>query len=620
MASGKMMRVSSILEAGLQNHCGIKGLLHLWWRAYNGEYKPQNEEAEIHFAKAVMKVGGTRLAEIAHRALGLPSVTTLRRNKVVKPLLPSAGIPTVKEIEQNIDACLDPCPEPEDGVPRIVHQILMLDEIATEKRARYDDRTNMVVGICRQHGDKLPLELQTEDDLNILCAGLKEGKAHLAGEATVAALGILSSNPREYSARPILFSADCKAESSPEHARNILRPLVTAINNKSQRNNTTYRLICAASDGESRRGNAFVMEYMKRPLAPESPIFPLLSGLELMDFMVGDRDMTADKDAKHALKSLRRLMMRDAGIEVRGFRIKVAIVKEHLRQNGLTPRTINSWLNPNDTQDVFSAFSLLRAIWILPDPPPGSTPIFTRAREALKIFGKLTYYLLMPYICVDLDLDTQLTYLSAAAHLLIYLYVHDNARARFMPLQTFVNLMIMIENVFFCVAKTKVDIPEGKFWIMLLGTDRLEIFFGLIRTAIGTDANVDLLQLANRGSGLCEVAIIMALHPEWDRGPRLLTLPAVGEAGTELNSKVDHLNPVSWRGNIEVARVSPLTTWIKGRKLIEEFIPQSRAGFERMSRDPRFSILSPFGKSLVEKYDEENDMEEAYACTELEAE
>ncbi|KAF7369372.1 hypothetical protein MVEN_00265800 [Mycena venus] len=617
IASGEIMRVNQVLCAGYRNGAGTKGLLELCRRAARGEYKPLNDEREMFIGLTLLRVAGARVAEIGHRALGLPSVTTLRRNTVIRPLLPSAGRPLVKEIEYNIDACLDAYPDEDDGRPRIVHQTLIIDEMATERRGRYDDRTNKVVGVCRAHEHKVPLEVETEHDLNTLCAELKKGSAHLAGEATVAALGTLSANPRQYNARPILFSADCKNESGPEHAVNVLRPLITAINNKSKRGNTTYRLLCAASDGESRRGKAFVIEFMKRPLAPESPIFPLLSGLEFMNFLVGDDDMTADKDAKHALKCLRNLTMRDAGIKIRGFRITPAIIKEHLRANGLIERSINALQNPNDKQDVILAFSLLKALWDLPDAPPNSSPIFRRAREALKIFGKLGYFLIMPYVCVDLDLATQLTYLSAAAHLLLDLFAHDNARTSFMPVQTFVNLMIMIKNVFFCVAKTKVDIPDGKFWLILLGTDRLEVLFGLIRSAVGPDSNVDLLQLASRSSGLCEIAVIMALHPEWDRAPRRLKLPAIGEAGTVLDSKFDHLNPTSWKGNTDVRHVTPLTCWIRGRHLIEEFLPDSRDGFERLARRGG-DMLSPCGKPLVEIYDEE-DVDAAYASLELEA-
>ncbi|KAJ7793159.1 hypothetical protein B0H14DRAFT_3115044 [Mycena olivaceomarginata] len=534
----------------------------------------------MHLGLTLMRIGGGRVAEIAHRALGLPSTSTLRRNTAMRPLLPSAGRPWVKDIEENIQACLDSCPE-EDS-PSVVHQVLMLDEIAIERRSRYDDRTNKVVRVCRQHGYKVPLDLETEKDLEVLCEGLKSEKAHLAGEATVAALGVLTSNPRLYAARPILFSADCKKESGPDHAANVLRPLMTAINNKSKRGCTIYKTVSAASDGEGRRALAFVMEYMKCPLAPESPIYPLLSGCELMNFHVGDNDITPDKDTKHALKCLRNLTMRDAGIKVCGFRLTAAIIKVHLRQNNITDRAIHSLLNPRDRQHVSIAFSLLKAIWELPDAIPTSRPLFRRAREVLKIFGRLCYWLLTPYVCVDLDLSEQLTRLSAAAHLLMDLYANDNARKTFMPTQTFVNLMIMIKNVYFCVAKTKVDIPDGKFWLILLGTDRLEIF------------------------SVC-----------FDRAPRRIKLPTMGEAGEIISSKFDHLNPVSWKGNVEVRNVVPLTCWIRGRKLVEEFLPDTQDVFKHMAR--RGVDISPMGFSLVEIYDQE-DIDTAYRSSVLEAE
>ncbi|KAK7025613.1 hypothetical protein R3P38DRAFT_2778428 [Favolaschia claudopus] len=265
----------------------------------------------------------------------------------------------------------------------------------------------MVVGVCRQHGHKLPLELGTEDDLNVLCKGIKDGKAHLARE-------------------------------------------VWEIR--------TYRAVCFASDGEGRRGKALVMEFMNRELNPESPIHPLLSGLEFMNLLVGEDDITPDKDAKHVLKCLRNLTMRDAGIKTRGFSITLGLIKEHLRRDEFLDKTIRAFLNPRDRQDE------------LPDPPHDSRPSFSRGREALQIFGRLGYYLMMPYVNVDLDLSAQLTYLSAAAHLLMDLYAHDSARTDFMPAQTYVNIMMMIKNAYFCVAKTKVDIPEGKFLAHFAGT------------------------------------------------------------------------------------------------------------------------------------------------------
>jgi hypothetical protein len=66
-------------------------------------------------------------------------------------------------------------------------QVLMLDEIATERCACYDNRTHMVVGVCWEHANKVPLRLDTEDNLKMLVDGLKEHdgcppKAHLVAE------------------------------------------------------------------------------------------------------------------------------------------------------------------------------------------------------------------------------------------------------------------------------------------------------------------------------------------------------------------------------------------------------------------------------------------------------
>ncbi|KAF8177490.1 hypothetical protein K438DRAFT_2181594, partial [Mycena galopus ATCC 62051] len=177
--------------------------------------------------------------------------------------------------------------------------------------------------------------------------------------------------------------------------------------------------------------------------------------------------------------------------------------------------------------------------------------------------------------------------------------------------------MIMIKNVYFCVAKAKVDTPDGKFWLCLLGTDRLEIFFGLIRTAIGTDANIDLLQLASCGTHATEVQAILSLHPEWDHTPQRIKLPAVASTG-ELDSKVDHINPASCTGNLLVDDVNCLTSWRMGRRHAEEMIPGSAERFRLLSCNCAINILAPRGKLMVDNTQDDNEPD--YRCTQLEAE
>jgi len=53
--------------------------------------------------------------------------------------------------------------------------------------------------------------------------------------------------------------------------------------------------------------------------------------------------------------------------------------------------------------------------------------------------------------------------------------------------------------------------------------------------------NLDILQLALRITSTTEVSTILAKHPEWDRGPRQLCLPAVSKSLDELSKSLDHI-------------------------------------------------------------------------------
>ncbi|KAJ7454366.1 hypothetical protein B0H11DRAFT_2200685 [Mycena galericulata] len=328
-----------------------------------------------------------------------------------------------------------------------------------------------------------------------------------------------------------------------------------------------------------------------------------------MNLQVGPDDITPDKDYRHVIKTVRNLLMRKMGINLLGCLITPAVVKQHLRAAGLTKERINSLLNPNDRQHVALGYQLLNELWSLRDPLPSDSPGFSRARRALQTFGKLGYYLVMPYICVTLSLREQLTHLSAAAHLLLILFTGNRAGTSFMANQTFVNVMLMIKNAFFCVAKAKVDIPDSEFFLILLGTNREEKLFGLIRTAVGPDSNVDIYQLNGRASNLTEVSKILALRPDWDRGPKRLHLPAIINANSEVSKKSDHVSPASWVGDVHVSTVGPHGCWKGGRKIAEGLVSEGADILKNCAKIPSFDILSPFGKPLVDVPDHPNAFE-----------
>jgi len=121
---------------------------------------------------------------------------------------------------------------------------------------------------------------------------------------------------------------------------------------------------------------------------------------------------------------------------------------------------------------------MLKDIWTLPRKSTNTSPGTSAAREALWILGKLLFHLVFPYLCVDLPLSEQIEHLSGGAHLALGLF--KLAGKNFVPMNLLIDLMIMIKNIIFCVAKAKVDHPEGDFWIILLGTDCLKELFGIL--------------------------------------------------------------------------------------------------------------------------------------------
>ncbi len=129
------------------------------------------------------RLGGERLASIRHRALGLPAVNMLRRHTVISPLIVSPGQPTLKEVSENVKSSFGPTA----GVlkeKKVVHQILMFDEIKVEERPRWCARTNNILGICREHGSRVGLQFTAKEDVEVLLENVKSGSIHLAVEVS----------------------------------------------------------------------------------------------------------------------------------------------------------------------------------------------------------------------------------------------------------------------------------------------------------------------------------------------------------------------------------------------------------------------------------------------------
>ncbi|KAJ7336224.1 hypothetical protein DFH08DRAFT_813457 [Mycena albidolilacea] len=421
----------------------------------------------------------------------------------------------------------------------------MVDELKVEERLCWDPATNVISGLCCEHSVGMSLEFVSENELKLILEDLRANKTHLAVEATVASLGLMTKDPTLYGTRTGLISGSCKQESDECHSK-ILK---TALDASAV---TKLRTTCICSDREAHQGEPMIRLTFKFSLAPSSPIYPLLHGLEFLNLMVGGDNLTGDKDYKHCFKRLCNWLLRKR--------------------------------------------NLLLAIWRSQWPSFVPNCSFT----GLHRFGLAT--------CCNQTIIRMLSLhmtscTSSAAHLLLALMPKTNAGAKFMPTQLYIDLMLMIKNIFFCIAKTQADCPMGEFWLMLLGTDRLEVLFGILRTMVGSNTNVDLLQLALHITGTTEVSTILALFPHWDTAPRCLKLPVLSENDIEIEQKQDHITPSSWTGDVAVKNINLRTAWIMGRKNIEGEFPALTSVLKELSdkctSGEKIDILQPFGKDIV---------------------
>ena len=296
VGSGKVKRIDRLAKVALANNRGIRGLFDLYNRAAHDVYHTKSYEDDMLRGLLLWRLGGAQVADIAHKSLGLPALHTLRRHTVLPRLVASPGQPTRQEIKANTIACLEPIAEiMSNSEYQVFHQVVMFDELKVEERPQWDDQTNYIQGICREHEHHTSLFYMSNQEVDLLLEQIQEEKVHLASNATVGAIGILSENHRLYSALPVLISGQCSRETGKKHAEIIQ----TTLNGSKK---SKLRTVCISSDGESRRGEAFVHLTFKHKLSGESNIYNYLKDLKWMNFEVGDDDIMADKDYKHVFK------------------------------------------------------------------------------------------------------------------------------------------------------------------------------------------------------------------------------------------------------------------------------------------------------------------------------
>ncbi|KAF4615995.1 hypothetical protein D9613_011212 [Agrocybe pediades] len=548
------------------------------------------------------KIGGRAAANIAHRALGLPSIDTAKRHVTTAPLMSSPKFPTPNELQSNLKFCY---PNAEastrmmDAERRAVKGMSMqVDEIKVQERLRWEPRTNSILGVCREHGGQCSLDFRSMHQADTLLDCLRSKTVHLATEATVIGTSVFSASPKEYTTKVIAISGSCKQELVADQEK-LLKTAASEITTHLRNTIPSRRLYCLASDGDARRRRALIAITMHRELDPSSPVGHSLANLPLFNLKCGDDDITSDFDWKHVLKRFRNTLLRQKGIIVNDLSITTAVLKAHLVSAGMNSITADTLLAPNDRQDVVLMVKLLHALSLLPAPETTDSPLRQNTRRVLCLLGRIYACLLKTYMDVSLSLNEQLVQLSTAAHLILAIYHTD--KGNFIPVQTYFDVMSMIKNAYFCVAKAQTDDPDGEFWLILLGTDGLEKVFGQVRTIVGNDTNADQLQLTNRIDGAVQCNNILEDHPELGGQPRRLTVKPLPSDPTHISSVYDHISPKSWKGDVHVKNVTLDGCWSEGRRLAEKYLNEAGIDppFTTMEKDGEYDIFCPFGQGRM---------------------
>jgi len=193
ISSQRIPCIDRVLHAGFRRGTRVHTILDLVKATTEGTYHPKGfDETEDLQALLFLCLGGARVADVAHHIFGTPATSTIRRRTIIPHIIASPSFPTLGEVESNIAASFkDICDILGASTQGMLHAVIMFDEISVEKRPHWDDKTNKVLGLCREHGQDTSLEFTSEEDLQMLWEEVQCSDIHLAHEVCVNVSGVL---------------------------------------------------------------------------------------------------------------------------------------------------------------------------------------------------------------------------------------------------------------------------------------------------------------------------------------------------------------------------------------------------------------------------------------------
>ena len=275
--------------------------------------------------------------------------------------------------------------------------------------------------------------------------------------------------------------------------------------------NSGVPYLCWASDGDSTRRQIFD-SLMRTRLSRSSDIYHIISKLRMIDMMVGELEETVDYDAKHLSKRFRNYFIGN-NIMIGSSRLYAVDVKKILEASPYKPRhSVDELMNPKDKQNVSLAteFLIMFRDSVLDSDISSINFRLGNLAPILKEICHVIDGILCIYSYVTYGIEDQLKAVSKASHTLLMLY---RKYLSVIPNVLYHDLQGTFQNIFFCAAKYKIHHPHFPLFLMLLGTDVLERFFGNMRLKL--KSGFDNLDLIFCSRAMEEVDRILENHPTW---------------------------------------------------------------------------------------------------------
>lgn len=596
LASQDIPGASRILEKSLKRSESADVVMRKLEGAITGTFRPHGNwtDKEFDVAYLVKALGGPRLSYVLQHAAHSPSVTTLKRHMPTPELVICVDTPTDNEIYSNITTMLGNRPPP---AIRAIGQALMIDGLALEEVPRYDRKRNTVVGLCNEHSSCEKKQLDTKEDLERLREGLANNKWHYGKEGIVFALAPITDR-ENYWPSPVLIVCSCGTGRGPAMAALISRWI--GIYNTHPNGRLLHGdVVGVFTDGESSFRGARYELCLKSPIT-QSRGFDTLRELRGLNIQTGENDLLGACDPKHIFKRFAQ-NLRSPSLQLTLGKVVIGYqdIRSALKHASVSDERINMLLNPQDKQNVPIALDLIKELHSTTIP---STPEATRIRH-VKLLAELYTFFISPFTNIQLDLSAQIRRLSTYAHLIFALYRRHGTE--FMKGALYGDSISIVKSIIVLVARWKTEDGEIRFYIILIGTDRIEGVFSHVQTQ-DHSRNCDILQLGNKSSIGAEINRILLKWPDLNRGHEKRDIK---DSSTE-----DHINPASWSTSAElrVGSVNLKEEFFSGRADASLWLKTNldvEFNFDAEFGDTN-DILRPFGSYVGSNAANGNDNED----------